>query len=153
MICTHCSSVIDDDFLFCPWCGEKIENKLTDELLVQARLHRRTSHIEFKRARAIYHVWRYNLYLPKYPNLTEYGINELGIKQAHVYNYKIVGQKFIDDNNNLRLIGCEDWTFTQLTELKRLSLRQVNMLIAEKAIHAGMKNKELRDIVSLRFRL
>lgn len=151
MICTQCSNVIDEKSLFCQYCGAKIERNFEEETLIQAKGVRRVPNIDFIRARAIYNVWLHQLYFPKYANLEEYGKYEVGLKKAHVYNYRIIGEKFIDDNNNLRFIGCGYWTIGQVNELKRLTLEQVNSLIAENVIHTNMTCKQLRESINIHF--
>lgn len=147
MVCSHCSSKIEERFLFCPWCGEVIDKNTRDTKLIQAKWPRRTPNADFKRARAIYQVWRDELYYPQYPNLAEYGNKEVGLKTAHVYNYRVIGEKFVDDDYNLRFIGNGDWTIGQVNELKRLTLSQVNSLIADNIIDTSMSCVQIREAV------
>ena len=151
MICMHCTNTIDEKYLFCPWCGFQIVRSNEEIALIQAKRPRRAPNADFERARAIYRVWRDNLYFPQYPNLEEYGVNEIGLKKAHIYNYKVIGEKFVDDNGELRFIGSSDWTIGQANELKRLTLSQVNSLIADGFINANMSCIQLREVVNEQF--
>ena len=147
MNCTYCSNTIDSNNLFCPWCGSKIDRDTEDKRLIQARGPRRSRNADFERARAIYHVWLNSLHYSKYANLEEYGIKELGLKRAQVYNYKTIGAKFIDDNYELRLVGDGNWTIGQLIELKALSLVEVNKMNLSGVIHPDMKCSQVRIAV------
>lgn len=151
MVCTHCTSTIDEKYLFCPWCGFQIVRSNEEIALIQAKGPRRAPNADFERARAIYQVWRDNLYFPQYPNLGEYGVSEVGLKKAQVYNYRVIGEKFIDDNGTLRFIGSGDWTIGQVNELKRLTLSQVNSLIANGFIEANMGCSQIREVINKQF--
>lgn len=147
MICLKCKNDINDNSLFCQWCGIKIEPLTTETMPKRIKQLKRSSDDDFQIARAVYNVWYNNLYFPKYSNLEEYGEKELGLKRAQTYNYRIIGEKFVDKNNKLLFDGEGEWHIGQLLELKALSLSEVNALINRGIIHSNMTNMQLRKAV------
>lgn len=145
MQCKKCSKEIDPSFLFCPWCGRKINPTVTAKHNTTLRFKRPVEN-DFKLAREIYYTWCNDLFSPKYPNLAEYGKHEIGFSKQHMYNYRAVGEKFIDDNFQLRFIGGGDWNIEQVIILAKLSLDTVNNLIQNNVVNADMTCAQLKEI-------
>ena len=145
MQCKHCSKEIDFAFNFCPWCGQQICHAVSQ--FGNTHRHERSSDEDFKLAREIYLVWRNGLYSPKFPNLEEYGKNVVGFKKAQTYNYRAVGEKFVDENGKLRFVGGGNWNILQAILLVKFSLKEVNDLIDKNIIHAEMTGKQLEEII------
>ena len=146
MRCKYCSEEIDSAFRFCPWCGRQIIATAATEN-APTRRHKRPVNDDFKLAREIYLTWYKDLFLPKYSNLAECGYHEIGFSKAQTYNYRAVGEKFIDNDYQLRFMDNGNWTIKQLSLMSKLSLDKVNQLIQDNIIDASMTCVQLEEIL------
>lgn len=147
MNCKYCNREIIVEAPYCPWCGKRIRPLCPKESLLLAKHLGRSSDADFTRARAIYLVYQNGLYFPQYANIEEYGVKELRLGRAMTQNYKVIGRDFVDDYGNLLFIGGKNWTIGQVNELKSLSLRQVNRMIADGIINDEMQCNEIRAAI------
>lgn len=143
MLCPKCGESIEKGFHFCPWCGGGIEKTPEIEKTSVVELVEQVGHlkkyqqalrdIQAKIAFRVREVYRNKEYLEKYSSFEDFGRFELGLERAMLFQYKYVGEDFMDRDGEWLIAKGEEWGIAKLFELrplaKILSMEELNFII------------------------
>ena len=145
MLCLNCKEHVENEFLFCPWCGTEQKNGTTCEENITAEIAEQVRKIKKHRqalrdtqselAFRIREVFRKKEYLDKYASFEDYGRVELELNKSMLFMYKDVGEAFVDKDGNWMIAKAGAWGIGKLYELRQLrrafTMKEINFLIED----------------------
>lgn len=96
-------------------------------------------------------IYNEKLYLEAgHANIYELGKSVLGTTRATTSNYLTVAKKFLDSNSGKSIFadGSRDFGYTQLVEMKKLSVDDAKELVKSGAINFDSTAKEIKQTVA-----